>query len=66
MIWNSDLPHHDSLLRETRMPFGKYQGVMVRYVPRQYLRWFLRTVEPFGRLEKAIRYELFLGGNLQN
>ena len=33
-----------------KMPFGKYKGTVLRYLPVSYLEWFQRKGFPKGRL----------------
>ncbi len=52
-------------LVNTRMPFGKYKGVLIADLPDAYLEWFLRKDGfPAGKLGQlmATVYEINLNG----
>jgi len=41
--------YHLELLREGRMPFGKYKNVPFAEVPKSYLRWYLSPAPAFDK-----------------
>lgn len=47
-------------LLEVTMPFGKYQGRLIAYLPGHYLNWFAREGFPPGKLgqQLALMHEL--------
>lgn len=47
-----------------KMPFGKYQGTLLCYLPVSYLEWFNRKGFPEGKLGMLLRtvYEIKLNG----
>ena len=47
-----------------KMPFGKYKGTVLRYLPVSYLEWFSMKGFPTGRLGMmlATLYEIKLNG----
>ncbi len=47
-----------------KMPFGKYQGMVLADLPISYLEWFQRTGMPKGKLgmQLATVYEIKLNG----
>jgi uncharacterized protein len=48
----------------TRMPFGKYKGVLICDLPISYLEWFQKSGFPAGRLGMMVAtiYEIKLNG----
>lgn len=48
----------------TKMPFGKYRGTPICYLPEPYLVWFQRQGFPSGKLGMllATMYEIRLNG----
>jgi len=42
-------------LVETRMPFGKHQGVYLADLPGNYLNWFAREGFPKGRIGELLQ-----------
>ena len=63
-----DLPMPDGkLLYEIvtiKMPFGKYKGTVLRYLPVSYLEWFQQKGFPKGRLGMMLEtlYEIKMNG----
>ena len=51
-------------LTNTKMPFGKYKGTVLRYLPVSYLEWFARKGFPAGKLGAQLQciYEIRLNG----
>jgi uncharacterized protein (DUF3820 family) len=51
-------------LANTKMPFGKYQGYLLCYLPEPYLVWFHKKGFPPGKLgvQLATLYEIKLNG----
>ncbi|MBC7936202.1 MAG: DUF3820 family protein [Rhizobacter sp.] len=47
-----------------KMPFGKYKGTVLRYLPVSYLEWFHRKGFPKGRLGMMLEtlYEIKING----
>ena len=47
-----------------KMPFGKYKGTLLRYLPVSYLEWFQRKGFPKGRLGIMLEtlYEIKING----
>lgn len=47
-----------------KMPFGKYKGTVLRYLPVSYLEWFKREGFPKGRLGMMLEtlYEIKING----
>ncbi len=47
-----------------KMPFGKYKGTTLRYLPVSYLEWFQRKGFPKGRLGMMLEtlYEIKTNG----
>lgn len=47
-----------------KMPFGKYKGTVLRYLPVSYLEWFKRKGFPKGRLGMMLEtlYEIKING----
>ena len=47
-----------------KMPFGKYKGTILRYLPVSYLEWFNRKGFPKGKLGILLQiiYEIKLNG----
>ena len=47
-----------------KMPFGKYKGTVLRYLPVNYLEWFQRKGFPKGRLGIMLEtlYEIKING----
>ncbi|MFA6950017.1 MAG: DUF3820 family protein [Lentimicrobiaceae bacterium] len=60
------LPESDHLLKivQTKMPFGKYKGVLLCNLPVSYLEWFQRKGFPEGKLGGWLHtvYEIKLNG----
>lgn len=50
-------------LCETRMPFGKYQGVLLIDLPEAYLAWFARQGMPRGKLGMLMESALVVRHN---
>ena len=46
------------------MPFGKYKGTVLRYLPVSYLEWFSQKGFPVGKLGILLQtlYEIKLNG----
>jgi uncharacterized protein (DUF3820 family) len=63
-----DMPLPDGkLLMEIvsmKMPFGKYKGTVLRYLPVSYLEWFQQKGFPKGRLGMILEtlYEIKING----
>jgi uncharacterized protein (DUF3820 family) len=53
-----------SLLEKTKMPFGKYRGVLLIDLPENYLVWFHSQGLPEGQLGQLLEliYEIKLNG----
>jgi len=51
-------------LVDKQMPFGKYKGTVICYLPVSYLEWFNRNGFPDGKLGMLLRtmYEIKLNG----
>ncbi len=51
-------------LVSVRMPFGKYKGTILCYLPVSYLEWFNRKGFPDGKLGMLLQtmYEIKLNG----
>ena len=51
-------------LLDTKMPFGKYKGYSIAYLPETYLVWFKQQGFPAGQLGMllATMYEIKLNG----
>lgn len=51
-------------LVSVRMPFGKYKGTILCYLPVSYLEWFNRKGFPAGKLGMLLQtmYEIKLNG----
>ena len=47
-----------------KMPFGKYKGTVLRYLPVSYLEWFSQKGFPPGKLGLLLQtlYEIKLNG----
>ena len=47
-----------------KMPFGKYKGTVLRYIPVSYLEWFSQKGFPAGKLGMLLQtlYEIKLNG----
>lgn len=47
-----------------KMPFGKYKGSVIRYLPVSYLEWFQRKGFPKSRLGQMLEtlYEIKING----
>lgn len=47
-----------------KMPFGKYKGTVLRYLPVSYLEWFSQKGFPDGKLGTLLQtlYEIKLNG----
>lgn len=57
-------PHILQEICEKKMPFGKYQGLILADLPVAYLEWFQRKGFPKGKLgeQLATVYEIKLNG----
>ena len=57
---------HQALLElaRMRMPFGKYQGLLLIDLPEPYVVWFARQGFPEGKLGEMLRavYEIKVNG----
>jgi hypothetical protein len=57
---------HQALLElaRMRMPFGKYQGLLLIDLPEPYVVWFARQGFPEGKLGEQLRaiYEIKVNG----
>lgn len=51
-------------LVKTKMPFGKYEGILLCDLPDAYLEWFARKGFPKGKLGVQLQtmYEIALNG----
>lgn len=51
-------------LRNMRMPFGRYQGVLLKDIPENYYIWMMDKGFPSGKLGDMMRcmYEIKLNG----
>jgi uncharacterized protein (DUF3820 family) len=51
-------------LVQTKMPFGKYAGTPLVYLPEPYVLWFARKGYPEGELGEMLRavYEIKVNG----
>jgi len=51
-------------LANTKMPFGKYQGYLLCYLPEPYLAWFKSKGFPPGKIGVLLEtlYEIKLNG----
>ena len=51
-------------LVKTKMPFGKYEGILICDLPDAYLEWFARKGFPKGKLGVQLQtmYEIALNG----
>ena len=51
-------------LVDKQMPFGKYKGTVICYLPVSYLEWFNRNGFPDGKLGMLLRtmFEIKLNG----
>ena len=51
-------------LVKTKMPFGKYEGILLCDLPDAYLEWFARKGFPKGKLGMQLQtmYEIALNG----
>jgi uncharacterized protein (DUF3820 family) len=51
-------------LVKTKMPFGKYEGILICDLPDAYLEWFARKGFPKGKLGMQLQtmYEIALNG----
>ncbi|MEP7163794.1 MAG: DUF3820 family protein [Ferruginibacter sp.] len=60
------MPNPDLLLQliSMKMPFGKYKGTILRYLPVSYLEWFSQKGFPTGKLGALLQtlYEIKLNG----
>ena len=60
------MPNPELLLQLIRMkmPFGKYKGTVLRYLPVSYLEWFSQKGFPAGKLGMLLQtlYEIKLNG----
>jgi uncharacterized protein (DUF3820 family) len=58
--------NHDELiaLAEMRMPFGKYQGLLLIDLPEPYVVWFANNGFPEGKLGRMLQsvYEIKVNG----
>jgi uncharacterized protein (DUF3820 family) len=63
---SSPLYDHQALLElaRMRMPFGKYQGLLLIDLPEPYVVWFARQGFPEGKLGEMLRavYEIKVNG----
>ena len=63
---NNPMPDGQLLLDivSMKMPFGKYKGTVLRYLPVSYLEWFQRKGFPKGRLGMMLEtlYEIKING----
>lgn len=50
-------------LSQTKMPFGKFKGSLLRDLPVAYLEWFSRTGFPAGRLGMQLQTLLVIKSN---
>lgn len=63
-----DIPMADPALlislTDMKMPFGKYKGTILRFLPVSYLEWFARKGFPKGKLGVQLQtlYEIRLNG----
>ena len=63
-----DVPMPDGKLLEeiitVKMPFGKYKGTVIRYLPVSYLEWCSQKGFPKGRLGMMLEtlYEIKMNG----
>jgi uncharacterized protein (DUF3820 family) len=61
-------PHGDArilmALVQTKMPFGKYKGILICDLPEAYLDWFSRKGFPKGKLGLLLQtmHEIALNG----
>ena len=62
----SEDPAHAQLMElwEYRMPFGKYKGLRLVYLPEPYVVWFAKKGFPKGKLGDLLRivYEIKVNG----
>ncbi len=58
----SSTPDPQILLKvvQTRMPFGKYQGMRIAQLPEAYLSWFARKGMPNGELGMLLETALVI------
>lgn len=56
--------HELVALANTKMPFGKFQGIYLVNLPEPYLVWFKKKGFPTGKLGKQLQliYEIKLNG----
>lgn len=61
---NPDPQHELTELARTRMPYGKYEGKLLVYLPESYLVWCHQNGYPKGKLGRqlALMYEIKLNG----
>lgn len=61
-----NLPNGELLLQlvSMKMPFGKYKGTLLCYLPVSYLEWFQRKGFPKGKLGVLLAtiYEIKING----
>ena len=66
MNMEDNLPNGELLLQlvKMEMPFGKYKGTVLCYLPVSYLEWFQRKGFPKGKLGilLATIYEIKING----
>lgn len=60
------MPNPELLLQllSMKMPYGKYKGTVLRYLPVSYLEWFSQKGFPAGKLGIMLQtlYEIKLNG----
>ncbi|MGF2414496.1 DUF3820 family protein [Ferruginibacter sp.] len=66
MNMEDNLPNGELLLQlvKMEMPFGKYKGTVLCYLPVSYLEWFQRKGFPKGKLGVLLAtiYEIKING----
>ena len=66
MNMEDNLPNGELLLQlvKKEMPFGKYKGTVLCYLPVSYLEWFQRKGFPKGKLGVLLAtiYEIKING----
>ena len=66
MNMEDNLPNGELLLQlvKMEMPFGKYKGIVLCYLPVSYLEWFQRKGFPKGKLGVLLAtiYEIKING----
>ena len=57
-------PQHMLKLLQTKMPFGKYAGTPLVYLPESYVLWFKQKGYPEGELGELLKsvYEIKVNG----